>query len=203
MSTHFPRFGSCRKDGSDSRHCRGGDPGRAKRLRALQTNLWKCCPGRSGDVWKCLFCQVFVVMKGISAILWENICQRERNGRRCGCQVSPSGEEQGEKKTSWKINITKPVELITGAERGSDPALPHPVRVCGEAGGPVRVQPELCAGDRVPGGGRPRHQDRARGLQPHREEMPDIHQTGQSCLLSMDSTGRLSLEGIYMCFLFL
>lgn len=70
--------------------------------------------------------------------------------------------------------------LIAGAERGSDPALADPVRVRGEAGGPVRVQPELRAGDRVPGGGRPRHQDRARGLQPHRAKVPDIHQTGQS-----------------------
>ena len=70
--------------------------------------------------------------------------------------------------------------IFWGPERGADTALAHPVRVRGAAGGAVWVQPELRAGDRVPRGGRPRHQDRARGLQSHREEVSDIHQTGDA-----------------------
>ena len=67
--------------------------------------------------------------------------QRARDWRGCGRQISPPGEEQSE-------------------AGGSHTALSHSVSLRGEAGRPLRVQPELSAGDRVPGGGGPRNQVR-------------------------------------------
>ena len=77
----------------------------------------------------------------IRAIYYIDNLQRARDWRGGGGQISPPGEEQSE-------------------AGGRDTALSHPVSLRGEAGRPLRVKPELCAGHRVLGWGGPRHQVR-------------------------------------------